>query len=125
MPVGAPGRGIGAGDGGELQALGKVDLRSRRRKAARAHGGAGGGDVLKGGGGGQAGGRLQLLDQLPGVEGVQKVDVAGLAVEAPVMGSSLPSSMKMRAGFWLGLQPYFSSSSFAMFHPSFLITGSC
>src|SRR5699024_5503475 len=28
------------------------------------------------------------------------------------MGRSPPSRMKMRAGFWLGLQPYFSSSSF-------------
>ena len=29
-----------------------------------------------------------------------------------VRGRSDPSRRKMRAGFWLGLQPYFSSSSF-------------
>ena len=28
------------------------------------------------------------------------------------MGRSLPSFMKMRDGFWFGLQPYLSSSSF-------------
>ena len=44
-------------------------------------GGTGGGDVLEGGGGRQAGGLLQGLDQLPGVEGIHEVDVAGLAVE--------------------------------------------
>ena len=27
-------------------------------------------------------------------------------------GSSLPSAIKMRAGFWLGLQPYFKENSF-------------
>ncbi len=32
-----------------------------------------------------------------------------------VTGSSEPSGMKMRAGFWLGLQPYLSCSSFIMF----------
>ena len=29
-------------------------------------------------------------------------------------GSSPPSDMKMRAGFWFGLQPYFNSNSFIL-----------
>ena len=37
--------------------------------------------MLEGGGGGQAGGLLQGLDQLPGVERVHKIDVPRLAVE--------------------------------------------
>ena len=65
---------------GESSALGEVDLPLHVGEG-QAHGGAGGGDVLEGGGGGQAGGLLQLLHQLPGVEGVQEVDVPRLAVE--------------------------------------------
>ncbi len=37
--------------------------------------------MLEGGGSGQAAGLLQLLDQLDGVQGIQKIDVAGLAVQ--------------------------------------------
>ena len=37
--------------------------------------------MLKGGDGAQAGGLLQLLNELPGVQRVQKIDVAGTAVE--------------------------------------------
>ena len=77
--VRAPGGGIGAGQGGKLQVIHKVDFLQGVGKG-HVHGGASGADVLKGSGGGQAGGLLQLLDQLPAVEGVQKVDVAGLAV---------------------------------------------
>ena len=35
--------------------------------------------------------------------------------ESTVTGRSEPSRMKMRAGFWLGLQPYLSSSEFIRF----------
>ena len=80
QPVGPPGPHIGAGDGGELHALGEVDLLLHVAQGG-ANGGAGGGDVLEGRGGGQAGGLLQLLHQLPGVEGVQEVDIPRLAVE--------------------------------------------
>ncbi len=81
QPVGAPGPDIGAGNGGELRVgLHEVDLLVHLAQG-QAHSGAGGGDVLEAGGGGQAGGGLELPDQLPGVQGVQKVDVAGLAVE--------------------------------------------
>ena len=79
--VGAAGADVGAGDGGELAGLvDEVHLAVGLREGL-AHGGAGGGDVLEGGGGGQAGGGLQLAHELPGVEGVEEVDVAGLAVE--------------------------------------------
>mmetsp|Transcript_67455 Transcript_67455/g.140581 ORF Transcript_67455/g.140581 Transcript_67455/m.140581 type:complete len:213 (-) Transcript_67455:618-1256(-) len=44
-------------------------------------GGACGGDVLEGGGSGEAERLLDLLDERPGVERVQQVDVAGLAVQ--------------------------------------------
>ena len=37
--------------------------------------------MLEGSRCGQAAGRLQLLDQLDGVEGIQKIDVARLAVQ--------------------------------------------
>ena len=79
--VGAPGTDVGTGDGGELYRLvHEVDFLIHIGEG-QAHGSAGRGDVLEGGGGGQARGGLELLDQLPGVQGVQKVDVAGLAVE--------------------------------------------
>ena len=84
-----------------------------------AHGRTGGGHVLEAGSGGQAGGGLELLDELPGVEGVEQVDVAGLAVEDSEWAGQTPSRMKIRDGFWLGLQPYFSSSSFISFRPPY------
>ena len=46
-----------------------------------AHGGAGRGHVLEGRGRRQPRGLLQLLHKLPGVESVEEVDVAGLAVQ--------------------------------------------
>ena len=79
QPVGPPGPGVGAGDGAQLPfdkvhlALGLAQGQAQRR--------AGGADVLEGRGGGQAGGRLELADQLPGVERVHKIDIAGTAVE--------------------------------------------
>ena len=47
----------------------------------QAHSGAGGRNMLKRGGGRQAGGLLQLLDQLPAVQGVHKVDIARASVQ--------------------------------------------
>ena len=77
-----PGPDIGAGDGGELRLrLHEVEP-SVRLAEGQAHGGPGGGDMLEAGGGGNSsGGLLQLPGQLPGVQGVQKVDIAGLAVQ--------------------------------------------
>ena len=81
QPVGAPGPDIGAGNGGELRVgLHEID-RLVHLAQRKAHSGAGGGDMLEAGGGGQAGGGLEFPDQLPGVQSVEKVDVAGLAVE--------------------------------------------
>ena len=57
QPVGTPGADIGAGDGGELHILGKVDFPLHVGEGGT-HGGASGGDVLEGCGGGQAGGLL-------------------------------------------------------------------
>ena len=78
--VAAPGLDIGAGDGGGVMSVGKIDLFFHLGQR-RAKGGPGGGDVLEGGGGGQAGGLFQRAHQLPGVEGVHEVDVARPAVE--------------------------------------------
>ena len=79
-PVSAPGPDVGAGDGGQLPLLlHKIDLPVNVAEG-QTHGGAGRGNMLEGGGGGQAGGLLQLPHQLPGVESVQQIDVAGLAV---------------------------------------------
>ena len=81
--VGASGSGVGAGQGGLVKALdivhkaGPLQLFGQWQAAGR----AGGADVLEGGGAGQAGGLFQLPDQLPGVEGVQEVDVSGPAGE--------------------------------------------
>ena len=77
--VGAPGPDVGAGDGGEIPLWRQVHLPLGIGKG-QPQGGPGGGDVLKGGGGGQAGGLLQRLHQLPGVEGVHKIDIPRLAV---------------------------------------------
>ena len=37
--------------------------------------------MLKGGGADHTGGLLQFLDQLPGIQGVHKVNIAGTAIE--------------------------------------------
>ena len=79
--VRASGSGIGAGDWGKLaQVIDKVDFAQRlvQRQADR---GAGRGNVFEGSCCRQAGGLLELLDQLPAVEGVQEIDVARFAVE--------------------------------------------
>ena len=82
-PVGATGPGIGAGQRIFIQALhvlhkaGLLQLLRQRQ----AHSGRGGRHMLKGSGAGKACGRLQLLDQLIGVQGVQEIDIAGPSVQ--------------------------------------------
>ena len=79
-PVGAAGAGIGSGNRRQLaHIVDEVDLLERLAHRD-AEGSARRGDVLKGSGGGEAGVLLQLLDQLPGVQGVQEVDIPRLAV---------------------------------------------
>ena len=79
--VRASGADVCTGQGGKLRGgIHKVNGLIRLAQG-QAHGGPGGRDVLEGRGGGQAGGLLQLLDQLPGVQGVHKIDVARLAVQ--------------------------------------------
>ena len=81
--VAAAGAGVGGCDGRER---GGVDLIGGGESIGDGavgvgDGCAGGGDVLEAGGGGQAGGGVELADELPGGEGVEQVDVAGPAVE--------------------------------------------
>ena len=78
--VAAPGAGIGGSDGGKLDAFDEIDF-FQRRGQRHGDGGPGGADVLEGRGGGQAGCLLQLGDELPAVQRVEEVDVAGLAVQ--------------------------------------------
>ncbi len=58
---------------------------------------------------------MQLADKLPAVEGVKKIDVARLAAEH--LNGQVTAFIKIREGFWLGLQPYFNSSSFMLEPP--------
>ena len=85
-----PGPDVGAGHGGK----GGVGLHEEGspvlRRQGQAQGHPGGGDVLEAGGGGQARCLPQLPHQLPGVEGVQKIDVARAAVQHPE--GQLPAS---------------------------------
>jgi len=79
-PVGPARPRVGGGEGGELQirderrSPGRIVERHRARRARRA-------DVLERGRGREAGRRAQLAHQLPAVERVEQVDVAGVAVE--------------------------------------------
>jgi len=81
QPVRAAGANIGAGDGGERR------VRLHEKGAAvglvqrQTHGGSGGGDMLEGRSRGQPDGGFQFTHQLPGVQRVQKIDVARPAVE--------------------------------------------
>ena len=80
-PVSTAGAGIGAGQRGKL-GLGRNVVHGAQRVIQRqADGRTGGGDMLEAGSGGQAQRLLQVAHQLPGVEGIQKVDVAGAAVQ--------------------------------------------
>ena len=79
--VGTAGANVGAGDGGKLALLfhevhGAVGLGE-----GMAHSGPSRGHVLEGSGRRQPRGLLQFLHELPGVEGVEEVDEAGLAVQ--------------------------------------------
>ncbi len=79
--VGTASANVGAGDGRQLALLlhevhGAISLRQRM-----AHGRPGGAHVLEGRGRRQTRGLLQLFHQLPGIESVQEVDIAGLAVQ--------------------------------------------
>ena len=72
---------VRARDGRELAlVVHEVDLLVGLRKRL-AHGGAGGTHVLEGSGGRHAGLARELAHQLPGVECVQEVDVAGAALQ--------------------------------------------
>ena len=82
-PVGAPGSGVGAGQGILVQPRDVVHKAGplQRLRQGQTQSAAGGAHMLKGGGRRKPGGFLQLLDKLPGVQSVQKIDVAGAAVE--------------------------------------------
>ena len=82
-PIGATGPSVGAGQGAVVQ-FGHIVHEAGLFEAIAqglAHGGGGGRNVLEGGDRHHTGGLLQLLHQLPGVQRVQKVDVAGTAVQ--------------------------------------------
>ena len=81
--VRAAGAGIGAGAAGKARCPAPRSTSGVQRIVQRqAHGRAGGGDMLEAGGGGQAQWPVfRLLHQLPGVERIQKVDVARAAVQ--------------------------------------------
>ena len=79
--VGAAGADIGAGNRGERTfVVDEVDLLLDIGKR-RSHSGACRAHVLEGGSGRHAGCTLELADQLPGIQGIEEVDVARLAGE--------------------------------------------
>lgn len=81
--VGTSGTSIGLGEGRLVNALNvmdKVDLLLILGEG-KANGGTSRRDVLEAGGGRLAEGLLELLDQGPGVEGIEEVDVAGGTAE--------------------------------------------
>ena len=80
-PVSTPGPNVGAGHRGQLLVrLHKIDLLLHLAER-QTHGGAGGRDMLEGGSSGQTSGFPQLLHQLPAVECIHKVNVAGAAIQ--------------------------------------------
>ena len=79
--VSTAGTGVSAGQRRELKIRSNVVHPALHIGQGQAQGGTRRGHMLEGSGGGQTAGRLQLLDQLDGVEGIQKIDVAGLAVQ--------------------------------------------
>ena len=78
-PIRTPCPGIGAGQRGQLLIPHEVNLPQGVRQG-QTQGGTGRAYMLKGSGGRQMGGTLQFADQLPAVQCIQKIDVAGLAV---------------------------------------------
>ena len=82
-PVSTPGPGVGAGQRTCVQFGHIVHEAGFFQGIAEglAHGGGGGRDVLEGGDRHHAGGFLQFFHQLPGVQGIQKVDVARTAIQ--------------------------------------------
>ena len=83
--VSTTGAGIGTGQGRKLKVnvIHEIDLLQRVAQW-QTHGSSGGGDVFETGGGGQAGGCLELFDQLPAVERVEEVDVACLSCRCEI-----------------------------------------
>ena len=80
-PVGTAGTDIGAGNGGELcMFFHKVDLPVSLAQR-QADGRTRRGNMLEACRRGQAGGLLQLFDQLPGIQCIQKVDITGTPVQ--------------------------------------------
>ena len=77
----AAGAGIGASQGRKLGLRGNVVHPALHLGQGQTQCCARRGNVLEGGRCGQTAGGFQFLDQLDGVEGIQKVDVAGLAVQ--------------------------------------------
>jgi hypothetical protein len=71
---------VGKRGQGELQIIDLVDLLFNVRKFST-NGGTGRRDVLERGGSGETGGLLELLDQTPRVQGIQKVDVTRRATQ--------------------------------------------
>ena len=67
---------------------------------------------------------LRLLSEviLPDAVGA---DILFIAVDVMVKGRLLPSSISRWAGFWFGLQPYFSSNSFIVYAPFVSWTACC
>ena len=75
------GAGVGAGQRGQLCIRGNVVHPALHLGQGQTQCCARRGNVLEGGRCGQTAGGFQFLDQLDGVEGIQKIDVAGLAVQ--------------------------------------------
>ena len=80
-PVSTTGTGIGAGQRAQFQPFRNAVHLPQHIVQGQAQGGAGRRNMLEAGGGGQAGGLLQLLHQLPAVEGIQQIDIPGFAVK--------------------------------------------
>ena len=80
-PVGAAGAGIGAGQGRQLHIQVDVVHPAQRLVQGQSDGGTRGGDMLEAGRSGQPQRGFQVMHQLVAVEGVQKVDIAGAAVQ--------------------------------------------
>lgn len=80
--VGTSGACVGCGDGAERlgDVVHEIDF-AQGVAHGQSHGSTGRTDVLERGGGGQTCGGFQLAHQLPAVEGVKEVDVAGTAAE--------------------------------------------